>query len=60
MRTIIRHTPKLFKPEKAEEVAREMQEHDEDWKYVPRHDPKGTGWSLIDIYDEDDVLIGQV
>jgi len=30
-----------------------MNATDDDWVYVAKHDPKGTGWSFIEVYDED-------
>lgn len=57
MKKMINHTPKLFKPELAETKAAELQAADEDWKYVVKHDPKGTGYSLIEIYDEDGIFV---
>lgn len=54
MSVILRTTPTLYQPEKAEEVADELTAADEDgWTYTAKHDPKGTGFSLIEIYDED-------
>ena len=50
-------TPTLFKPLEAEQKAKELNAGDDDWKYVVRHDPKGTGYSLIDAYDEDGVFV---
>ena len=43
---------KLMTPTKAEEVAAVLNSTD-DWKYVVVHCPKGTGFSFIEIYDED-------
>ena len=43
---------KLYHPEEAEQVAKLMNEVD-DWDYRVVHDPKGTGYSFIEIYDED-------
>ncbi len=50
---------KLFEPEKAEAVADDLRENDPDWTYVVKHDPKGTGKSFIEIYDEDGEYIGR-
>ncbi len=52
-------TPTLFDPEKAEAVAKELGASDPDWDYVVCHDPKGTGYSSIDIYDEDGEFVGK-
>ena len=46
-------TKKFYTKEKAEAVAAEMNATDDDWVYVAKHDPKGTGWSFIEVYDED-------
>lgn len=53
MKLIGNEPPTLFAPAKAEEVAAALHEGDEDWDYRVVHDPKGTGYSYIDIYDED-------
>lgn len=53
-------TPTLFAPAEADRVAAEMAVSDPDWRYVVRHDPAGTGYSLIDIYDEDGTFVGTV
>lgn len=44
-------TKTFYTKEKAERVAAELNATD-DWLYVPMHNPKGTGWSFIAIYDE--------
>jgi hypothetical protein len=46
-------TATLIKPDKVDAVAADLKSNDPDWDYIVRHDPKGTGDSLIDIYDED-------
>lgn len=46
-------TPKLFHPAEDEKVAAAMGAEDEDWTYAAKHDPKGTGFSLVTIHDED-------
>ena len=46
------HVRTFYTKEQAEEVAAEMNATD-DWTYIPKHDPKGTGYSFIEIYDED-------
>ena len=60
MKTIIKNTPNLFSPADAEEKAKELRESDPDWTYTVRHDPKGTGYSLIDVYDEDNIFVGTI
>ena len=44
-------TPKLFTKEKAEQIAKTMNETD-DFIYIPCHDPKGIGYSLIKVQDK--------
>ena len=43
----------LMAPEEAERIAAEMSAIDEEWEYRPNHDPKGTGWSFIEIYERE-------
>jgi len=51
---------KLFKnPADAIKVAAAMQAEDADWKYTAIHCPKGTGYSFIEIRDEDGFLVGK-
>lgn len=50
--------PKLFKPEKALQIAKELKTSDPDWDYRVKHDPKGKGYSFIEIYDESGEFIG--
>lgn len=57
---LIDTTSKLFSPDKAEAAAAELRAGDPDWKYVVRHDPKGTGYSFIEIFDEDGAFVGKV
>ena len=52
-------TPTLYSPEKAESIAAEMTEYEEDgWTYEADHDPKGTGYSRVKVYDEDAEFVG--
>lgn len=54
MHKMLDSTPKLYKPAAAEEKAEQLNANaDDDWSYVVKHDPKGTGYSLIEVYDED-------
>lgn len=46
-------TETLFSKEKSIKVAAEMNASDDDWTYTPIHDPAGTGYSFIEIHDED-------
>lgn len=50
---------RFFKPEAAEKLAVTLRQDDPDWKYVVRHDPKGTGYSFIEIYDEDGLFVSK-
>ena len=50
---------KLMTPEKAERLAAELRAGDEDWSYVVKHCPKGTGFSFIEIYDEDGEFVSK-
>ena len=46
-------------PAKADELAAKLNaEDDEGWLYTAKHDPLGTGWSVIQAYDEDCILVG--
>jgi hypothetical protein len=49
---------KIFTPEKAVFICAELQANDEDWAYKVKHDPKGTGGSIIEIYDENGDFVG--
>ena len=52
-------THQTFIPGKAEAIAKELNETD-DWSYVVKHDPKGTGFSFIEIYDEDGEFVSRM
>ena len=45
-------THQLFSPAEAEKVAKELQQGDPEWQYEVIHDPAKTGFSFIEIYDE--------
>jgi hypothetical protein len=49
----------LYQPAQAEQIAAQLQESDDDWTYRVVHDPKGTGYSYITIYDEEGELVGK-
>jgi len=51
-------TPTLYAPDDAEKAAAGLRASDPDWEYRVVHDPKGTGYSFIEVHDEDGVLIG--
>lgn len=54
-------TNSLYSKEKAEKIAAEMNAStDDDWLYVPVHDPKGTGYSFVEIYDEDGEFVSRL
>ena len=62
---LVNHGPKLtnrpanlMNKEKVVEVARALKLSDPDWDYVVKHCPKGTGFSFIEIYDEDGEFVG--
>ena len=58
MMKMLNSTPKLYKPAAAEEKAKQLNANpDDDWKYTVKHDPKGTGYSLIEVYDEEDQFV---
>jgi hypothetical protein len=56
---LIDTTHTLYTPEEAERIAAEMNATD-DWAYTVRHDPKGTGYSFIEIIDEDGEYVGRM
>ena len=53
-------TPTLYSREKSIAVAAELKAGDPDWDYIPKHDPKGTGYSFIEVFDEDGEFVGKV
>lgn len=53
-------TPTFYTKEDASRVAAELGANDPDWAYVPKHDPKGTGYSFIEIYDEDGKFVAKL
>lgn len=53
---MIDQTRALYTREEAERIARVMNETD-DWHYVAKHDPAGTGGSFIEVYDEADEFV---
>ena len=50
----------LYSPEDAIAKAQILQEGDLDWTYEAIHDPKGLGWSFIEVRDEDGELVGKI
>ena len=51
---------KLFKPADAEAAAAELNAADDEWSYTVKHDPTGRGYSFIEVYDEDGLLLGKL
>ena len=48
-------------PERASELAEDLNADPlEDWTYQVRHDPKGTGFSFVEIYDETGTYLGDL
>ena len=60
MQSMLNHVHNTFDPIKVDAIAAQMQANDNDWKYVVRHDPKGTGKSIIQIFDENSEFVGLV
>ena len=56
----INTTEKLFTKEESIKVAAELKAGDPDWDYIPVHDPKGTGYSFINVYDENGAFVAKV
>jgi len=57
---MLNNRPKtFFSPKDAEANAEILRSGDEDgWTYEAIHDPKGIGWSFIEVHDEDGELLG--
>ena len=60
MLTLLNQPHQTFEPAAAEQIARELQADDPDWVYVVRHDPAGTGRSVIDIFDEQGAFVAML
>ena len=54
---IMKNSKRFYSPEEAESKAKIMNETDEDWNYIVKSDPKGTGYSYIEIYDEENEFV---
>ena len=53
------HVETLFEPAIAEEMAANLNaDPEDDWTYQVKHDPAGTGGSLVGIYEFDGAFIG--
>ena len=58
---VIKNIEKLFSQEKAEELADTLNsDKDDNWVYTPVHCPKGTGYSFINIHDENGEFVGKL
>ena len=54
-------TETLYTKEKAEAIAAMMNaDTDDDWTYLPNHCPNGTGFSFIEVYDEDGEFVAKL
>ena len=48
-------------PKEAEATADALNSDEfDDWTYKAVHDPKGTGWSFVSIYDEEGEFVGKI
>ena len=55
----LNHVARLFTPQEAERLAAVLQaEEEEQWTYTVVYDPKGTGYALIRITEEDGNIVG--
>ena len=59
MKKLLDTTSGLYTPERAKEIAAEMNATD-DWEYRVVHDPTGKGYSFIEIYDEDGEFVAKL
>ena len=55
---VISSVPHTFDPEEVEDLAAQLHADDPDWQYFAKHDPAGTGRSLIGMLDEDGEFVG--
>jgi hypothetical protein len=60
MKALLNTTHKLFPRNEVDAVANELKAGDPDWDYRVIHDPKGTGLSFIEVYDEDGEYVSRV
>jgi hypothetical protein len=62
MKAIIHSPAKFYKNPADAELAATMAEAEDGcgWKYVAVHCPKGTGFSFINIFDEDGEFVGKL
>lgn len=55
----LNHTGNPMTPAKAESIADNLNSMEsDDWTYRAKHDPKGTGLSLVEVYDENGEFTG--
>ena len=47
----------FFEPQDAEQKAAALNAEGDDWTYKPVHFEK---WSVVEIYDEEDILVGRL
>lgn len=59
IKKIINEPARLLTREKAEALAAELNAGNDGWEYRPNHDPKGTGYSFIEIFENNE-LIGRL
>jgi len=57
---ILKNNKAFFSKERAIEVAAVCNESDDDWTYTPVHCPNGTGYSFVEIHDEDNEFVAFV
>jgi hypothetical protein len=61
MYAVLNHQGSLYSPAKADQIAAQMNsDPDDDWTYTAVHDPKGTGYSFVEVHDEDGEFVGKV
>lgn len=53
-------THQTYDPKKVDDICKIIQSEDPDWIYKVRHDPKGTGFSVIDVFDEDGIFVSMM
>ena len=58
---ILKPITTLLNPARADEVAGELNENEEEgWSYRVQHDPKGTGSSFVKIFDDEGFYVGNL
>jgi len=51
-------TGRLFSKEDANKIAKTLNDQDDLWGYAAKHDPKKTGYSFVEITDENGEFVG--